>query len=213
VNDRIRVPQVRVVGADGEQIGIMDTQKALDLAVDQDLDLVEVAGQADPPVCRVMDYGKFKYEQDQRQKEARKKQSLIVVKEMKMRPKIDPHDYETKKGHVVRFLRLGAKVKVTIMFRGREMAHQELGRRLLDLLADDVQEIAKIDAMPKVDGRNMTMVLSPHKEAVSQKQQQPSRSKTKSSKETKPPPERESEEEPATPARPRPPKVTRAAGG
>jgi translation initiation factor IF-3 len=213
VNDRIRVPQVRVVGADGEQIGIMDTQKALDLAVDQDLDLVEVAGQADPPVCRVMDYGKFKYEQDQRQKEARKKQSLIVVKEMKMRPKIDPHDYETKKGHVVRFLRLGAKVKVTIMFRGREMAHQELGRRLLDRLADDVQEIAKIDAMPKVDGRNMTMVLSPHKEAVSQKQQQPSRSKTKSSKETKPPPERESEEEPATPARPRPPKVTRAAGG
>jgi translation initiation factor IF-3 len=213
VNDRIRVPQVRVVGADGEQIGIMDTQKALDLAVDQDLDLVEVAGQADPPVCRVMDYGKFKYEQDQRQKEARKKQSLIVVKEMKMRPKIDPHDYETKKGHVVRFLRLGAKVKVTIMFRGREMAHQELGRRLLDRLADDVQEIAKIDAMPKVDGRNMTMVLSPHKEAVSQKQQQPSRSKTKSSRETKPPPERESEEEPATPARPRPPKVTRAAGG
>ena len=210
MNDRIRVPKVRVVGADGSQIGIIDTQEALDMAADQDLDLVEVAGQADPPVCRIMDYGKYKYEQDQRQKEARKKQSLIVVKEMKMRPKIDPHDYETKKGHVVRFLRQGAKVKVTIMFRGREMAHQELGRKLLDRLSDDLQDIAKIDAFPKIDGRNMTMVLSPHKEAVTQKHVYVPKHKG-------PKPETEAEPAPETkekaPEKPKPPKVTRAEGG
>jgi translation initiation factor IF-3 len=136
------------------------------MAADADLDLVEVAGQAEPPVCRIMDYGKYKYEMAVKQKEARKKQSQIVVKEMKMRPKIDRHDYETKKGHVVRFLRQGAKVKITIMFRGREMSHMELGRKLLDRLAEDVVEIAKIEAFPKVDGRNMTMVLSPLKEAI-----------------------------------------------
>ncbi len=147
----------------------MDTDKALELAAQQDLDLVEVAGQADPPVCRIMDYGKYKYDQAVRQKEARKKQSQVVVKEMKMRPKIDRHDYETKKGHVVRFLRQGAKVKVTIMFRGREMAHQELGRKLLDKLSEDVVEIARVDTPPKVDGRNMTMVLGPLKEAIVQK--------------------------------------------
>jgi len=208
VNDRIRVPKVRVVGADGSQIGIIDTQEALDMAADQDLDLVEVAGQADPPVCRIMDYGKYKYEQDQRQKEARKKQSLIVVKEMKMRPKIDPHDYETKKGHVVRFLRQGAKVKVTIMFRGREMAHQELGRKLLDRLSDDLQDIAKIDAFPKIDGRNMTMVLSPHKEAVTQKQVYVPKHKG-----PKPEPKAEPAPEEKAPEKPKPPKVTRAEGG
>ena len=157
---------MRVVGADGSQIGILDTNVALQMAADADLDLVEVAGQADPPVCRIMDYGKYKYEQAVKQKEARKKQSQIIVKEMKMRPKIDRHDYETKKGHVVRFLRQGAKVKITIMFRGREMSHMELGRKLLDRLADDVSDIAKVEAFPKVDGRNMTMVLSPLKEAV-----------------------------------------------
>jgi translation initiation factor IF-3 len=209
VNDRIRVPKVRVVGADGSQIGIIDTQEALDMAADQDLDLVEVAGQADPPVCRIMDYGKYKYEQDQRQKEARKKQSLIVVKEMKMRPKIDPHDYETKKGHVVRFLRQGAKVKVTIMFRGREMAHQELGRRLLDRLADDLNDISKIDAFPKVDGRNMTMVLSPQKEAITQRQVYvPKHKGPKPESEATPAPE-----ESKAPEKPKPPKVTRAEGG
>ena len=147
----------------------MDTDKALEMATQQDLDLVEVAGQADPPVCRIMDYGKYKYDQAVRQKEARKKQSLVVVKEMKMRPKIDRHDYETKKGHVVRFLHQGAKVKVTIMFRGREMAHQDLGRKLLDRLSEDVAEIAKVDTPPKVDGRNMTMVLGPYKEAITVK--------------------------------------------
>src|SRR5687767_4046176 len=145
------------------------------MAQDQDLDLVEVAGQADPPVCRIMDYGKYKYEQAVRQRESRKKQSLVIVKEMKMRPKIDKHDYETKKGHVVRFLRQGAKVKVTIMFRGREMIHQELGTRLLDQLAEDVEGIAKVETTPKLDGRNMTMVLSPLKEAVTQKPPAPPR--------------------------------------
>jgi translation initiation factor IF-3 len=170
INDRIRVPRVRVVGEDGSQIGVLETKDALAMAVQQDLDLVEVAPQADPPVVRIMDFGKFKYEQDQAKKEARKKQSLVVVKEMKMRPKIDRHDYETKKGHVVRFLRQGAKVKVTIMFRGREMVHPELGERLLMRLADDVQEIAKIDTPPKLDGRNMTMVLGPYKEAIVHKE-------------------------------------------
>ena len=204
---------MRVVGADGAQIGILDTDKALELAVQQDLDLVEVAGQADPPVCRIMDYGKYKYDQAVRQKEARKKQSLVVVKEMKMRPKIDRHDYETKKGHVVRFLRQGAKVKVTIMFRGREMAHQELGRRLLDKLAEDVAEIAKVDTPPKVDGRNMTMVLGPYKDAVQHKP--PSQPKERSSR----PAEPRTVEEPAQEAETqkvtakRPVKVTRAEGG
>ncbi|MFP5352761.1 MAG: translation initiation factor IF-3 [Actinomycetota bacterium] len=208
VNDRIRVPKVRVVASDGSQVGIIDTQKALDMAAEQDLDLVEVAAQADPPVCRIMDYGKYKYEQDQRQKEARKKQSLIIVKEMKMRPKIDKHDYETKKGHVVRFLRQGAKVKVTIMFRGREMAHQELGRRLLDQLAADVAEIAKVDTPPKVDGRNMTMVLGPYKEAVTHRP--PPAPKHKGEKPAEP---AEPRAEAAAPPRKLPPKITRAEGG
>jgi translation initiation factor IF-3 len=201
VNDRIRVPRVRVVGADGQQVGIISIEDALAMAEGQDLDLVEVAAQGDPPVCRIMDYGKWKYEQAVRQKEARKKQSLIVVKEIKMRPKIDRHDYETKKGHVERFLRQGAKVKVTIMFRGREMAHSDRGRDLLDRLADDVSEIAKIDTQPKLDGRNMTMVLSPHRDAVTRKPAQ---------KKERPPREPES---PAEPAEARPPKVTRAEGG
>jgi translation initiation factor IF-3 len=209
VNDRIRVPKVRVVGADGAQVGIIDTAEALRMAEEQDLDLVEVAAQADPPVCRIMDYGKYKYEQAVRQRESRKKQSLVIVKEMKMRPKIDKHDYETKKGHVVRFLRQGAKVKVTIMFRGREMIHQELGTRLLDQLADDVADIAKVENAPKLDGRNMTMVLGPLKEAVTQKAPaQPRRT-------PRPAPEPEEEEAPVaeSPTRPKPPKVTRAEGG
>ena len=190
------------------------------MAVQQDLDLVEVAGQADPPVCRIMDYGKYKYDQAVRQKEARKKQSLVVVKEMKMRPKIDRHDYGTKKGHVVRFLRQGAKVKVTIMFRGREMAHQELGRKLLDQLAEDVAEIAKVDTPPKVDGRNMTMVLGPYKDAVQQKAPAPPKERghrPEPKKEAAPKaavkaaPEEEAEVEEA-PAK-KPVKVTRAEGG
>jgi len=153
------------VGADGAQIGIVATRDALQQAQEQDLDLVEVAPQADPPVCRIMDYGKYKYERAVRQKEARKRQSRIEVKEIKFRPKIDRHDYETKKGHVVRFLEAGARVKVTIMFRGREMAHTELGRRILDRLTEDLTELAAVDQHPKQDGRNMVMVLAPLKRA------------------------------------------------
>ncbi len=181
------------------------------MAAQQDLDLVEVASQADPPVARIMDYGKYKYDQAVRQKEARKKQSLVVVKEMKMRPKIDRHDYETKKGHVVRFLRQGAKVKVTIMFRGREMAHQELGRKLLDKLAVDVAEIAKVDTPPKVDGRNMTMVLGPYKEAVTPKPVHVPKQKAGRPEEDAAP--EQPEEAAAKPVRKLPPKVTRAEGG
>ena len=131
-----------------------------------DLDLVEVAPQAQPPVCRIMDYGKFKYERDIRQKEARKKQARIEVKEIKFRPKIDPHDYATKKGHVERFLRAGARVKVTIMFRGREMAHTELGRKILDRLVEDLKPMAQVETYPKLDGRNMVMVIAPTKRQV-----------------------------------------------
>jgi translation initiation factor IF-3 len=152
---------VRLVGPDGGQIGIVSTQDALQRARDLDLDLVEVAPQAVPPVCRIMDYGKYKYERDIRQKEARKKQARIEVKEIKFRPKIDPHDYATKKGHVERFLKAGARVKVTIMFRGREMAHTELGRKILDRLVADLDGLAVVDAYPKLDGRNMVMVIAP----------------------------------------------------
>jgi translation initiation factor IF-3 len=151
------------VGPDGQQIGIVPIQEALRRAQELDLDLVEVAPQATPPVCRIMDYGKYKYERDIRQKEARKKQARVEVKEIKFRPKIDPHDYETKKGHVERFLRAGARVKVTIMFRGREMAHTELGRRILDRLVEDLQGLAVVEAEPKQDGRNMVMVIAPTK--------------------------------------------------
>jgi translation initiation factor IF-3 len=161
VNERIRAPQVRLVGPDGTQVGIVPIQEALRRARELELDLVEVAPQAQPPVCRIMDYGKYKYERDIRQKEARKRQARVEVKEIKMRPKIDRHDYEIKKGHVVRFLQQGARVKVTIMFRGREMAHTELGQRLLDRLAEDVRELATVEGYPKLDGRNMVMVLAP----------------------------------------------------
>jgi len=151
------------VGPDGAQIGIVSTPDALRRAQELDLDLVEVAPLANPPVCRIMDYGKYKYERDIRQKEARKKQSKIEVKEIKFRPKIDPHDYATKKGHVERFLRAGARVKVTIMFRGREMAHTDLGRRILDKLVSDLEGAAVVEAVPKQDGRNMVMVIAPSK--------------------------------------------------
>jgi translation initiation factor IF-3 len=152
-----------LVGPDGAQIGVVTTQDALQRARELDLDLVEVAPQADPPVARIMDYGKYKYERDIRQKEARKKQTRVELKEIKFRPKIDRHDYTTKKGHVERFLRAGAKVKVTIMFRGREMAHTDLGRRILDRLVDDLGELVVVEAMPKQEGRNMIMVIAPNK--------------------------------------------------
>ena len=154
------------MGPDGSQIGVVPTQDALRQARDLDLDLVEVAPQANPPVCRIMDYGKFKYERDIRQKEARKKQTRVELKEIKFRPKIDPHDYATKKGHVERFLRAGAKVKVTIMFRGREMAHTDLGRRILDRLVTDLGDLSVVESMPKQEGRNMIMVIAANKRHV-----------------------------------------------
>ncbi|MGH8932976.1 MAG: translation initiation factor IF-3 [Egibacteraceae bacterium] len=166
VNERIRVPEVRLIGLDGEQVGITPLAEALRLAREQDMDLVEVAANARPPVCRIMDYGKYKYQQAVKAKEARKRQSHIVIKEMKMRPKIDNHDYATKSRHVERFLRDGSKVKATIMFRGREMAHQELGKRLLDRLAADMEALAYVESAPNTEGRNMTMVLAPHKELL-----------------------------------------------
>ena len=163
INDRIRVPEVRLVGPNGEQVGIVPIAEALELAQESDLDLVEVAATARPPVCKLMDYGKFKYESAMKAREARKNQAHTVIKEMKLRPKIDPHDYETKKGHVVRFLKPGDKVKITIMFRGREQSRPELGFRLLQRLAEDVEELGFVESKPKQDGRNMIMVLGPHK--------------------------------------------------
>jgi translation initiation factor IF-3 len=163
INDRIRVPEVRLVGPAGEQVGIVRIEDALRLAQENDLDLVEVAPQARPPVCKLMDFGKFKYESAQKARESRRNQQLTVIKEQKLRPKIDQHDYETKKGHVSRFLAAGNKVKVTIMFRGREQSRPELGFRLLQKLADDVTELGFVESSPKQDGRNMIMVLAPHK--------------------------------------------------
>ncbi len=166
INEAIRVPQVRLIGADGEQIGVKDRDDALEFAWNQNLDLVEVAADARPPVCRVMDYSKYKYEQEQKAKLARKHQNVIVIKEIKLRPKVGVHDYETKKGHVVRFLKNHDKVKVTIMFRGREMTHPEKGRELLLRLADDLKEIAVIESEPLQDGRNMVMMLAPSKQLL-----------------------------------------------
>lgn len=165
INERIRVPEVRLVGPGGEQVGIVRVEDALRLAYEADLDLVEVAPDARPPVCKIMDYGKFKYEAAQKARESRKNQQLTVIKEQKLRPKIDDHDYETKKRNVVRFLEAGSKVKVTIMFRGREQSRPELGFRLLQRLGADVAELGFIETAPKQDGRNMTMVLAPHKGA------------------------------------------------
>jgi translation initiation factor IF-3 len=166
INDRIRVPEVRLVGPNGEQVGIVAIGEAIKLAQDADLDLVEVAPMARPPVAKLMDYGKFKYETAQKARESRKNQVLTVIKEMKLRPKIDPHDYETKKGHVVRFLKAGDKVKITIMFRGREQSRPELGYRLLQRLGEDVRDLGFVESAPKQDGRNMIMVLAPHKNAA-----------------------------------------------
>jgi len=163
INEEIRVPRVRLVDENGGQVGITATKEALEFAFGKGLDLVEVAAGADPPVARVMDYSKYRYEQEQRAKQARKHQLQIHIKEIKLRPKIGNHDYETKKGHVVRFLGQRAKVKVTIMFRGRETLHPERGRDLLMRLAEDVKELGSIEQQPVLDGRNMVMVLGPNK--------------------------------------------------
>ena len=163
INEAIRVPQVRLIDDDGSQIGLKSRDEALEYAWGKNLDLVEVAPDARPPVCRVMDYSKYKYEQEQKAKLARKHQSTITIKEIKLRPKVGDHDYETKKGHVVRFLNNRDKVKVTIMFRGREMTHPERGRSLLLRLAEDVKDLAVIESEPLQDGRNMVMMLAPIK--------------------------------------------------
>jgi translation initiation factor IF-3 len=165
INDAIRVPRVRLIDEKGEQLGIKQTDEAREYAYGKGLDLVEVAAQADPPVARVMDFGKYRYELEQKAKAARKNQTQIHVKEIKLRPKIGIHDYETKKGHVVRFLNQRAKVKVTIMFRGREREHPDRGRDLLMKLAEEVKELGMIESQPLLEGRNMTMVLGPTKNA------------------------------------------------
>ncbi|MFM7064032.1 MAG: translation initiation factor IF-3 [Actinomycetes bacterium] len=165
VNDRIRAREVRLIGPDGDQLGIKPLPEALTIAREMELDLVEVAPEASPPVCRIMNFTKFKYEAQQRAKESRKKATNIVVKEMKYRPKIGGGDFDTKTRKVAQFLGEGHKVKVTIMFRGREMQHPELGRRILDRVAEEVAEVGRVEIMPKQDGRNMTMVLGPEKKS------------------------------------------------
>jgi translation initiation factor IF-3 len=166
VNDRIRVPEVRVIDENGNQAGVMRTDEALRYAQSRDLDLVEVAATAKPPVCRVLDYSKYKYEQAQKKKVAKKHQTQVVTREIKFRPKIADHDYATKKGHVIRFLKGKDKVKVTIMFRGREVTHPERGRDLLERLVVDLGDIAQVDQRASLEGRNMTMMLSPSKEVI-----------------------------------------------
>ena len=170
INERIRVPKVRLIGAEGEQLGIVETSEALRQAQDADLDLVEVAPNSKPPVTRLLDYSKYKYEQEQKQKAARKHQQQVNVREIKLRPKIANHDYETKKGHVERFLRQQNKVKITIMFRGREQAHPERGRALLERLFEDLDGLAVIESQPLQEGRNMSMMLGPSKEVAKAKQ-------------------------------------------
>jgi translation initiation factor IF-3 len=161
INEKIRADQVRLIGPDGEQVGIVAVNEALSYADRLNLDLVEVAPMANPPVCKVMDYGKYRYEQEQKAKEARKRQTTISIKEIKLRPKIDDHDFETKKGHVERFLKKGDKVKLTIMFRGRELVHPHLGEKLLRRMAEDLADIGEVESQPNLDGRNMVMMLAP----------------------------------------------------
>jgi translation initiation factor IF-3 len=170
INERIRVPEVRLIDENGEQVGIVPTNEALERARERDLDLVEVAPGSKPPVCRILDYSKYKYEQEQKAKQARKHQQQTNVREIKLRPKIAQHDYETKRGHVERFLKQQDKVKVTIMFRGREQSHPERGRMLLDRLLEDVSEIGVLEQPPLQEGRNMTMLLGPARGAGQENQ-------------------------------------------
>ena len=171
LNEQITAREVRLIGYDGEQMGICAVEEAQHVADNAGLDLVEIAPNAKPPVCRVMDYGKFKYEQAIKQKQARKNQTKIETKEMKFRPKIDVGDYTTKKKHVIRFLEQGNKVKITIMFRGREMAHPDQGLSILERLADDLKDMAVIEAQPKMEGRNMHMVIAPLPSTVKKKKE------------------------------------------
>ena len=188
------------MGPNGETVGIVPTDQALKLAQEADLDLVEIAPQGKPPVCKLMDYGKFKYENAQKAREARRNQTNVIIKEMKLRPKIDQHDYETKKGHVVRFLKAGDKVKITIMFRGREQHRPELGFRLLQRLAEDVTELGFVESAPKQDGRNMIMVLGPHKKKAEAKAAKEERAAERAVEEAE---ERSERQHPAAEPKPR----------
>ena len=170
INERIRVPEVRLIDEKGDQVGIIPTPEALERARERELDLVEVSPTSKPPVCRILDYSKYKYEQEQKAKAARKHQQQVNVREIKLRPKIAQHDYETKRGHVERFLKQQDKVKVTIMFRGREQSHPERGRMLLDRLLEDVSEIGVLEQPPLQEGRNMTMLLGPARGAGQEKE-------------------------------------------
>jgi translation initiation factor IF-3 len=161
INERIRARQIRLIGPDGEQLGVVSSDEGVKQAREQGLDLVEVAPKATPPVCRIMDYGKYKYEQSKRAKEAKKHQHLVTVKEMKFRPKTEEHDYQFKLKHIQKFLAEGNKTKVTIMFRGREMVHTDLGRKILDRLRQETQDYASVEQQPRLEGRNMTIVLAP----------------------------------------------------
>lgn len=161
INDRIRAPEIRLIGADGENVGVVTPARAMQMAEEAGLDLVEISPTAVPPVCKIMDFGKFKYETQKREAEARKKQKIIEIKEIKFRPGTDTHDYDVKMRSVVKFLEEGDKVKVTLRFRGREMAHQELGLELLKRVEADVAEIGKIESFPKLEGRQMVMMVAP----------------------------------------------------
>ena len=161
VNDKIRAPEIRLIGAEGENVGVVAPARALEMADEAGLDLVEISPNANPPVCKIMDFGKFKYEQPKRESEARKKQKIIEIKEVKFRPNTDTHDYEVKMRNVFKFLENGDKVKVTLRFRGREMAHQNLGRELLERVAEDTKEIGRVEKFPKMEGRQMIMLIGP----------------------------------------------------
>ncbi|QHQ34167.1 translation initiation factor IF-3 [Algicella marina] len=163
VNERVRSPEIRLIGAEGENVGVVTPERGMELAEAAGLDLVEISPNASPPVCKIMDFGKFKYEQQKKESEARKKQKIIEVKEVKFRPNTDTHDYEVKMRNVTKFLGNGDKVKITLRFRGREMAHQELGRRLLERVAEDTTELGKVDSIPKMEGRQMVMMINPLK--------------------------------------------------
>jgi len=161
INDRIRADEIRLIGAEGENVGVVTPRRALEMAEEVGLDLVEISPNAAPPVCKIMDYGKYKYEQQKRESEARKKQKIIEVKEVKFRPGTDTHDYDVKMRNVLKFLEGGDKVKITLRFRGREMAHQNLGRELLERIAEDVKDVGRIENMPKMEGRQMIMIIGP----------------------------------------------------
>ncbi|MFL5910452.1 MAG: translation initiation factor IF-3 [Gaiellaceae bacterium] len=200
INERIRVPEVRLIDDEGAQVGILKTPDALKYAQDRDLDLVEVAPEARPPVCRVLDYSKYKYELAQKQKAARKHQQQITIREIKFRPKIAQNDYDTKKGHVTRFLKHKDKVKITIMFRGREVTHPERGAMLLERLAEELAELAVVEQRPIQDGRNMTMMLGPSKAVLAEGDARPAGAETAADASAAPADERPAAEARAAPA-------------